>query len=98
MKKFIKITIILFSFILILLILIDFINSNFYHNKFESIKPNTHLKKLINEFGKPDSEFIYKELNNNIVYKYNKDFIGWETYIFVINPKDSLLVSKHIDD
>jgi hypothetical protein len=97
MKRIIKI-IAVFFFVLVILFIVDFINNNHYKSKFESIKTNTHLKTIIKDWGNPDSEFIYKDLNNSIIYKYKKDYIGWETYIFVFNPKDSLLVSKNIDD
>jgi hypothetical protein len=97
MKKIIKI-ITVFFLILIILFIIDFINNYHYKSKFESIKPNTHLKTIESDWGSPDISFIYKDLNNSIIYKYKKDYIGWETYLFVFNPKDSLLVSKNIDD
>lgn len=97
MKKIIKL-IAVFLLILIILSVIDFINNNIYKSKFESIKPNTHLKTIIHDWGNPDTKFIYKDLDNSIIYKYQKDYIGWDTYIFVFNPKDSLLVSKNIDD
>ncbi len=97
MKKFIKIVIVLF-FVVVILFVIDFINNNRYENKFKEVKINTHLKSIINDWGNPNKEFIYKDLNNSIVYKYKKDYLGWDTYIFIFNSKDSLLVSKNIDD
>ena len=97
MKKLIKILGVFFV-IMILLIVYDFFNSKHYKEKFEKTEINTHLKDVKENWGNPDREFIYKEQNNNIIYKYKKDLIDWDTYIFTFNPKDSLLINKNIDD
>lgn len=97
MKKVMQFIVVLF-FVVLVIFLIDYIKSNQYQNKFEEIKINTHLKTIVNDWGSPNSDFIYEDLNNSIIYKYEKDFLGWNTYIFIFNPKDSLLIRKHIDD
>ena len=98
MKKIIKVSkLIAVIFILIVVFsVVDLVRNN--NKKFEETKINTHIKNIIADWGNPDKKFIYKDLNNSVVYKYEKDYLGWETYIFVFNPKDSLLVSKYLDD
>ncbi len=97
MKKLIKILSVFFI-LFILILVYDFLNNKHYKEKFEQTKTNSHLKEVVQNWGNPDREFIYKELDNSIIYKYKKDLMGWDTYIFVFNPKDSILVSKNIDD
>ena len=88
----------IFFKLIFLLFVYDFFNNKHYKEKYEKTKIKVHLKEVVRNWGKQDREFIYEDLNNSIVYKYKKDLINWDTYIFIFNPKDSLLVSNNIDD
>jgi hypothetical protein len=101
MKKMIYKIVKAFSFIIVFLILFLLayrLVSYHYLVTFENINIGDHLEKVKKKWGHPDIEFIYKDLNDCIIYKYKKDPLGWDTYIFIFDPIDSLLVSKNIDD
>ncbi|ALM48815.1 hypothetical protein AMR72_07880 [Flavobacterium psychrophilum] len=101
MRQFLKITSIATVTIVILIIILlktYFSNSEYYNEKYSKTRKNTPLSQLVDNWGKPDEEFYHRSPNEVIIYKYRKDLLGWDVYIFAFNPKDSLLISKHIDD
>lgn len=69
-----------------------------YMEKYDKVSINQNLEQIKQDWGKPDKEFFCKECDNMIVLKYKKDILGWNTYIFLFNNEDSLLVKKAIDD
>jgi hypothetical protein len=101
MRKLIYIVIKVLSFLLIGIILCLFLyrlTSYHYQDKFRNVKISTHIQTLKKDWGKPDYEGVCVNCSGDILLKYKKDPIGWDAYIFLFNPKDSLLVSKNIDD
>ena len=92
---------ILFSVTLLILfgfILIIRINNSYYSKKFENILAKSKINDVKKEWGIPDEEYICKDCDNNIVLKYRKDITGWNTYVFVFDKTNNLLVKKTIDD
>ena len=83
---------------LIICLFIYRLKSYYFINKFKNVKVNTHIKTLKKDWGQPDYEVICVNCSGKILLKYTKDPIGWDDYVFLFNPKDSLLVSKNIDD
>jgi len=101
MRKLIYIVIKVLFFLLVgltLCLLIYRLTSYHYKEKFKNVKISTHMQKIKNDWGKPDYEGICVNCSGDILLKYKKDPIGWVAYVFLFNPKDSLLVSKNIDD
>lgn len=92
MKKVVLIIVGFLSFVYIAYLL----SQRFYHKKFEKTETNSSINSTIKEWGKPSEQFYYGE--DEIVFFYKKDWLGWEKYAFVFNKKDSLLVRKSIDD
>ena len=82
----------------VLLLIADCSNNYYNKRKFKNVKSKTHLKTIELNWGKPKVSFIHSNLDTTIVYKYKKDFLSWETYIFFFDTKDSLLKRKVIDD
>lgn len=95
MRKIALIVSIIIICIFILYVL-DSKNKNFYHKKFEDAEPNCNMKSIIKKWGEPSEKFDYD--NDEIVFFYKKDWLGWEKYVFVFNKRDSLFVRKSIDD
>lgn len=74
------------------------INNSLYHKRFLNIDLGTKITFVKKMWGNPSYEFVCKNCDNNIVLKYKKDITGWNTYIYVFDKKDSLLIKKTIDD
>lgn len=96
MKKIMKLLLSILIFTLSFIILIR-INESHYESKFDKTKINLHLSTIKSNWGSPNDEFQYENTNKYIV-KYKKGILGWNTYIFIFNTSDSLLIEKHIDD
>lgn len=95
-KKIAQVITIIFLLFIFLIIYIR-INENYYESKFNNEKINTSVNEVKKRWGHPDKEFLYLD-TNQIHLKYKKGILGWNTYIFIFNKSDSLLVKKGIDD
>jgi hypothetical protein len=86
------------SIFILTLIFIKF-EENHYEKKFEQTKIQTSITKLKSEWGVPDDEFILENYNfDKRVLKYKRGILGWNTYVFLFEKNDTVLVSKSIDD
>ena len=73
------------------------INENYYESRFDKTKINSHISVIKSNWGSPNDEFQYSNTKKYVV-KHKKGILGWNTYIFIFDKSDSLLIEKHIDD
>lgn len=94
MKRKLSLIISGFIFFAILFLMYKIYEDNQYQKKYNLIETQIFRTKLIKDWGNPLKEFVQE---NHKILMYEKG-LGWEKYVFIFNPENDLLLSKHIDD